>query len=102
VGSPNKFTREMQDALDESGPLLVQPLLALAEGNPGAMRQCLNRLIGKERPSAVELPSPDSPSYVTDALIEIHRPLGAGEIPSDEASVWSISSAAPRACSPRR
>jgi Family of unknown function (DUF5681) len=87
VGSRNKFTSEMRDALDESGPVLIQRLLELAgEGNTGAMRQCLDRLMGKHRPSAVQLPAPDSPTYVIDALIEIHRALGAGEIATDEAS----------------
>jgi hypothetical protein len=65
----------------------VQRLLELAgEGNMGAMRQCLDRLMGKHRPSAVVLPAPDSPNYVMDALTEIHRALGAGEIAADEAS----------------
>jgi Family of unknown function (DUF5681) len=87
VGSRNKFTREMQDGLEENGPLVVQRLLELAgEGNMGAMRQCLDRLMGKHRPSAVVLPAPDSPNYVMDALTEIHRALGAGEIATDEAS----------------
>ena len=87
VGSRNKFTSEMRDALDESGPVLIQRLLELAgEGNTGAMRQCLDRLMGKHRPSAVQLPAPDAPTYVIDALIEIHRALGAGEIATDEAS----------------
>jgi len=86
AGSRNKFTIEMQEAFEERGPLLVQRLLELAgTGNTGAMRQCLDRLMGKQRPSAVELPSPDSPNYVIDALIEIHRALGAGEIATDEA-----------------
>jgi len=87
VGSRNKFTREMQDGLEENGPLVVQRLLELAgEGNMGAMRQCLDRLMGKHRPSAVVLPAPDSPNYIMDALTEIHRALGAGEIATDEAS----------------
>jgi hypothetical protein len=86
VGSRNKFTREMHDAFEHGGPLLVQQLFDLAgDGNPAAMRQCLDRLMGKLRPSAVVLPSPDSPTYVFDALKEIHRALGAGEIASDEA-----------------
>jgi hypothetical protein len=86
VGSRNKFTREMHDAFEHGGPLLVQQLFDLAgDGNPAAMRQCLDRLMGKLRPSAVQLPSPESPTYVMDALTEIHRALGAGEIASDEA-----------------
>ncbi len=86
VGSRNKFTAEMQEALDETGLSLIKQLLTLAgEGNPGAMRQCLDRLMGKHRPSCVALPSPESPTYLMDALTEIHRALGAGEIASDEA-----------------
>jgi hypothetical protein len=65
---------------------LIQRLFELAgDGNTGAMRQCLDRLMGKLRPSAVQLPAPDSPTYIMDALNEIHRALGAGEIASDEA-----------------
>ena len=87
AGSRNKFTSEMQDALEESGLPLIQRLLELAgQGNTGAMRQCLDRLMGKHRPSYVQLPSPDTPDYVLAALTEIHRALGAGEIPSEEAS----------------
>jgi len=87
VGSRNKFTSEMQEALEESGLPLIQRLLELAgEGNTGAMRQCLDRLMGKHRASSVALPAPDSPDYVMAALTEIHRALGAGEIASDEAS----------------
>jgi hypothetical protein len=87
VGSRNKFTSEMQDALEECGLPLIQRLLELAgEGNTGAMRQCLDRLMGKHRASSVQLPAPDSPNYVLAALTEIHRAVGAGEIASDEAS----------------
>ena len=87
AGSRNKFTSDMQEALEESGLPLIQRLLELAgEGNTGAMRQCLDRLMGKHRASSVALPSPDSPNYVLAALSEIHRALGAGEIASDEAS----------------
>jgi hypothetical protein len=87
AGSRNKFTREMQDALEDCGPALIQRLLELAgEGNSIAVRQCLDRLIGKHRPSSVALPAPDEPNYVVAALSEIHRALGAGEIASDEAA----------------
>jgi Family of unknown function (DUF5681) len=87
VGSRNRFTQEMQEALENSGLPLIQRLLELAgDGNTGAMRQCLDRLMGKYRPSAVALPSPDAPNYVLSALSEIHRALGAGEIASDEAA----------------
>src|SRR5215470_2793527 len=87
VGSRNKFTSEMQEAFEESGLPVIQKLLQLAgEGNTGAMRLFLDRLMGKHRASSVQLPSADSRNYVLAALNEIHRALGAGEIPSDEAS----------------
>jgi Family of unknown function (DUF5681) len=87
IGSRNRFTSEMQEAFEESGLPVIQKLLQLAgEGNTGAMRLFLDRLMGKHRASSVALPSADSPNYVLDALNEIHRALGAGEIPSDEAS----------------
>src|ERR1700730_10031720 len=83
AGARNKFTRDMQEALEESGLPLIQRLFELAgDGNTGAMRQCLDRLIVKHRPSSVALPAPDSPNYVVTALSEIHRALGA----RDEAS----------------
>jgi uncharacterized protein DUF5681 len=86
AGSCNKFSREMQEAFEQGGPIFVQRIFELAgDGNTAAMRQCLDRLMGKHRPSSVELPSPESPTYVLDALKEIHRALGAGEIASDEA-----------------
>jgi hypothetical protein len=87
VGSRNKFTSEMHEALEKTGPALLKLLVDGAiDGNAAAMRQCLDRLMGKHRPSSVALPAPDSPNYVIAALSEIHRALGAGEIASDEAS----------------
>ncbi|HML12561.1 MAG TPA: DUF5681 domain-containing protein [Xanthobacteraceae bacterium] len=87
VGSRNRFTREMQDALESRGLPLIQLLVEEAiDGNSAAMRQCLDRILGKHRPSSVALPAPDSPNYVVAALTEIHRALGTGEIASDEAA----------------
>jgi hypothetical protein len=87
AGSRNKFTRDMQDALDQKGLPVIEMIVENAiDANPAAMRLCLDRLIGKHRPSSVELPSPDAPDYTVAALTEIHRALGAGEIASDEAA----------------
>jgi Family of unknown function (DUF5681) len=87
AGSHNKFTRDMQEALDKKGLPVINMLVEHAiDANPAAMRLCIDRLIGKHRPSAVELPSPEAPDYTVTALAEIHRALGAGEIASDEAS----------------
>src|ERR1700732_1280828 len=61
VGSRNRFTREMREALEERGPDLIDRLAELArEANPAAMRLCYERLVptGKHRAVAVELPSP--------------------------------------------
>jgi hypothetical protein len=87
VGSRNKFTRDMQDALEEAAPKVVEVIVEHAtDANPAAMRLYLDRLMGKHRPSRVELPSPDAPDYTVAALKEIHRALGAGEVASDEAA----------------
>jgi hypothetical protein len=87
VGSRNKFTRDMQEALDKKGLPVIDMIVEHAiDANPAAMRLCIDRLIGKHRPCAVELPSPDAPDYTVAALKEIHRALGAGEIASDEAA----------------
>jgi hypothetical protein len=87
VGSHNKFTRDMQEALDKKGLPVIDMIVEHAiDANPAAMRLCIDRLIGKHRPCAVELPSPEAPDYTVTALTEIHRALGAGEIASDEAA----------------
>jgi hypothetical protein len=87
VGSRNKFTRDMQDALEEAAPKVVEVIVEHAtDANPAAMRLYLDRLMGKHRPSSVVLPSPEAPDYTVAALKEIHRALGAGEIASDEAA----------------
>src|SRR5262249_20445744 len=87
VGSRNKFTSDMHEALEKAGPTLLKMLVDEAiDGKAAAMRQCLYRLMGKHRPSSVQLPAPDAPNYVMSALTEIQRALGAGEIASDEAA----------------
>jgi hypothetical protein len=87
AGSRNKFTRDMQEALEQAGPKVVDVIVEHAiDANPAAMRLYLDRLMGKHRPSSVVLPSPEAPDYTVAALKEIHRALGAGEIASDEAA----------------
>jgi hypothetical protein len=89
VGSRNRFTREMREALEEQGPGLIDRLAELArEANPAAMRLCYERLVptGKHRAVAVELPSPSSPNYTMEAIEAVHRALGEGGITIDEAS----------------
>jgi len=87
VGSRNKFTHDMQEALDKKGLPVIDMLVEHAiDANPAAMRLCIDRLMGRHRPCAVALPSPEAPDYTVTALAEIHRALGAGEIASDEAS----------------
>src|SRR5580704_7981636 len=74
VGSHNKFTRDMQEALDRKGLPVIDMIVEHAiDANPAAMRLCIDRLIGKHRPCAVELPSPEAPDYTVTALTEIHR-----------------------------
>jgi Family of unknown function (DUF5681) len=87
VGSRNKFTREMDEALEQRGLPVVEAIIHHAqEANPAAMRLCLDRLAGKHRSCPIELPPVEQPDYIVAALTEVQRALGAGEIMIDEAS----------------
>jgi hypothetical protein len=87
VGSRNRFTREMDEALEQRGRPLIDAIANHAHAaNPAAMRLCLDRLVpmGKHRPSSLELPPIDTPDYTMVALAEVQRALGAGEITTEE------------------
>ena len=89
IGSRNRFTREMVEALEQRGLPLLDAIVNHAHAaNPAAMRLCLDRLapMGKHRPSSINLPPVDTPQYAVSALTEIQRALGAGEITTDEAA----------------
>jgi hypothetical protein len=87
VGSRNRFTREMDEALEKKGVALIDAIVAHAHmANPAAMRLCLERLlpVGKHRPATIELPAAETPDYTMAALGEVQRALAAGEISTDE------------------
>jgi hypothetical protein len=87
VGSRNRFTREMDEALEKQGVPLIDAIAAHARtANPAAMRLCLDRLVpvGKHRAATIELPPVETPDYTYAALGEIHRALAASEISTDE------------------
>jgi hypothetical protein len=89
VGSRNRFTREMDEALEQQGLPLIDAIAAHARNaNPAAMRLCLDRLVpaGKNRAATIELPPVATPAYTLAALGEVHRALGAGEVSTDEAT----------------
>jgi hypothetical protein len=89
AGSRNKFTREMDEALEERGLELIDKIVVHAHAaNPAAMRLCLDRLLpmGRHRPAAIELPAAETPDYTLAALGEIHRALGESEVTTDEAT----------------
>jgi hypothetical protein len=89
VGSRNRFTREMDEALEQQGLPLIDAIAAHARNaNPAAMRLCLDRLVpaGKNRAATIELPPVETPTYTLAALGEVHRALGAGEVSTDEAT----------------
>src|SRR5262249_18139344 len=89
VGSRNKFTREMDEALEVHGVAVIDKIVTQAHAaNPAAMRLCFDRLVpqGKNRPFSVELPAAETPNYIVTALAEVHRALGAGEITTEEGS----------------
>jgi hypothetical protein len=87
VGSRNRFTREMDEALEQRGRPLIDAIVNHAHAaNPAAMRLCLDRLapMGKHRPGSIELPPVETPDYTMVALAEVQRALGAGEITTEE------------------
>lgn len=87
VGSRNRFTREMDEALEQRGRPLIDAIVNHAQAaNPAAMRLCLDRLapMGKHRPGSIELPPVETPDYTMVALAEVQRALGAGEITTEE------------------
>jgi hypothetical protein len=87
VGSRNRFTREMDEALEKRGVALIDAVVAHAHSaTPAAMRLCLDRLlpVGKHRPATIELPPAETPDYTMAALGEVQRALAAGEISTDE------------------
>jgi hypothetical protein len=89
AGSRNRFTREMDEALEQRGLPLIDAIANHAHAaNPAAMRLCLDRLVptGKNRAATIELPPVETPDYTCAALGEIHRALGASEISTDEAT----------------
>jgi hypothetical protein len=87
VGSRNRFTREMDEALEQRGIPLIDAIVGHAHAaNPTAMRLCFQRLAGKQRPCAFQLPPLDTPNYTIAAVTEVQRALGAGEITSEEAA----------------
>src|SRR5262249_27101430 len=87
VGSRNRFTREMDEALEQRGRPLIDAIANHAHAaNPAAMRLCLDRLapMGKHRASSFELPPIETPDYTMVALAEGQRALGAGELTTEE------------------
>jgi hypothetical protein len=87
VGSRNRFTREMDEALERRGRPLIDAIANHAHAaNPAAMRLCLDRLapMGRHRASSFEMPPVETPDYTMVALAEVQRALGAGEITTDE------------------
>jgi Family of unknown function (DUF5681) len=87
VGSRNRFTREMDEALEQRGLPLIDAIVGHAHAaNPTAMRLCFQRFAGKQRPCAFQLPPLETPDYTMAAVSEVQRALGAGEITSEEAA----------------
>jgi len=87
VGSRNRFTREMDEALEQRGRPLIDAIVNHAHAaNPAAMRLCLDRLtpMGKHRPGSIGLPPIETPDYTMVALAEVQRALADGEITTEE------------------
>ena len=87
LGSRNRFTREMDEALEHRGRPLIDAIVNHAHAaNPAAMRLCLDRLVpmGRHRPASLELPQIETPDYTLVALAEVQRALGDSEITTEE------------------
>jgi hypothetical protein len=87
-GSLNKTTRAAQELLDGEAQALTRKAVDLAkEGNPVALRLCLERLLPprKDRPIALKLPQVRGARDVPKALSTILEAVAQGEITPTEA-----------------
>jgi hypothetical protein len=82
-GSLNKKTMLLDDLLQEFGPALMKTCIKKGlEGDPTALRLCIERLVAPRRDSRVKLPLPKIESIrdAQAAMGRIVRATGAGKI----------------------
>ena len=87
-GALNKATRVAQELLDGEAKTITQKAVDMAkEGNPVALRLCLERLLPprKDRPVALSLPKVEGAKNIVEALSRILEAVTQGEITPAEA-----------------
>lgn len=83
AGSRNKLTILMQSVLAEKAEELISKAVALAlEGDPTALRLCIDRLLPpcKDRPIHLDLPTNASDAAILEASQNVLAAIAAGEI----------------------
>ena len=86
-GTLHKATRAAQELLDGEAEALTRKAIAQAlEGNPIALRLCLERLvpIRRERPISLKLPKIRGAADLPQALEAVMQGVAAGEITPGE------------------
>jgi Family of unknown function (DUF5681) len=88
-GSQNKETLAAQAVLEERAEEMVTNIMDRAKnGDPTAMRLCMERLVptGRNRPVAIDLPVVKTPDDAQAALAVVTAELAAGTLTISEAS----------------
>jgi hypothetical protein len=87
-GALNKATRAAQELLNSEAQTITRKAVDLAiEGNPVALRLCLERILPprKDRPVSIGLPKVERAGDITKALSTILAAVAQGEITPTEA-----------------
>ena len=95
LGARNKATQAALSLLDgEAGALSRKAVELALEGDTGALRLCLERIVPpiKEHAlSGLELPEINEPSNVLEAIAEVGRRLATGDLlPSQAAALLNV------------
>ena len=95
TGARNKATQAALALLDGEAEALSRKAVELAlEGDTGALRLCLERIVPpiKEHAlSGLELPEINEPSNVLEAIAEVGRRLATGDLlPSQAAALLNV------------
>lgn len=87
AGSRNQATIALQELLDDAGKSLTRHCIAMAyDGDPTALKLCMERLIPprKDRPVLLRLPKINSAAEVSKATAAVLQAVAGGEITPDE------------------
>jgi hypothetical protein len=87
AGSRNKMTLLVQSALEDNAAALISKTIALAlEGDPTALRLCIDRLLPpcKDRPIHLDLPADAADEPILETSGNVLAAVAAGEITPSE------------------